>query len=37
MRRLSLRERANWRAEADKVGFTFHTGDGQPYWDESAC
>jgi glutathionylspermidine synthase len=30
--------RADWRAEADRVGFTFHTSeDGKPYWDESAC
>jgi glutathionylspermidine synthase len=37
MRRLSLRERADWRAQAEAVGFTFHSAEGQPYWDESAC
>ena len=38
MRRLVIPARADWRAEADRVGFTFHTSeDGKPYWDESAC
>jgi glutathionylspermidine synthase len=38
MRRFSVPARANWRAEAERVGFTFHTSeDGNAYWDESAC
>ena len=36
MRRLVIPERPDWRAEADRLGFTFHTADGEPYWDESA-
>ena len=37
MRRLSVRERPDWRATAEKHGFPFHTIDGARYWDESAC
>jgi glutathionylspermidine synthase len=37
MRRLPIRERPDWRAQAEAVGFDFHTIDGEPYWDESAC
>jgi glutathionylspermidine synthase len=38
MRRLAIPARADWREEAERVGFTFHTSeDGKPYWDESAC
>ncbi|CAN1564775.1 Gsp Glutathionylspermidine synthase [Rhabdaerophilaceae bacterium] len=36
MKRLSLPERVDWRETAQKLGFAFHTADGQPYWDESA-
>jgi glutathionylspermidine synthase len=36
MKRISIAERANWRAYAEEVGFNFHTFDGEPYWDESA-
>lgn len=36
MKRVSIKERANWRAFAEEVGFNFHTFDGEPYWDESA-
>lgn len=32
-----MRERADWRATAERHGFRFHTIDGAPYWDESAC
>ena len=35
MRRLALGERPDWRASARANGFTFHTLDGAPYWDES--
>lgn len=38
MRRISIRERADWKAKAEAVGFSYHTQeDGSPYWDESAC
>ena len=36
MRRINSRERANWRERARMLGFSFHTQDGQKYWDESA-
>ena len=36
MRRVSLPERAEWRDHAARAGFTFHTFDDEPYWDESA-
>lgn len=36
MKRISVAERAHWRAYAEEVGFKFHTFDGEPYWDESA-
>src|SRR5690606_7936705 len=36
MKRISVAERANWRAFAEEVGFNFHTFDGEPYWDETA-
>lgn len=37
MRRLSLRERDDWRDQAERLGFRFHTIAGEPYWDESAA
>jgi len=36
MRRITCEERADWRDTAQRVGFLFHTLDGEPYWDESA-
>jgi len=36
MKRVSVAERAGWRAYAESVGFDFHTFDGEPYWDETA-
>ena len=36
MRRIAITERADWRAQAEALGFHFHTIDGEPYWDESA-
>ncbi|TXN60815.1 glutathionylspermidine synthase family protein [Methylobacterium sp. WL6] len=35
MRRIAIGERPGWRASARANGFTFHTLDGAPYWDES--
>ncbi|MDE3198383.1 MAG: glutathionylspermidine synthase family protein, partial [Acidobacteriota bacterium] len=37
MKRLSLTPRPNWQREAERLGFVYHTPDGQTYWDESAC
>ena len=36
MRRINCRERANWQERAKQFGFSFHTLDGQKYWDETA-
>jgi glutathionylspermidine synthase len=35
MKRVAGTPRANWRAEAEKIGFSYHTIDGDVYWDES--
>jgi glutathionylspermidine synthase len=37
MRRQRISPRANWQAVVESQGFHFHTPDGLPYWDESAC
>ncbi len=37
MERLTIRPRDDWKETAERHGFTFHTIDGQPYWDETAC
>jgi len=37
MKRLSIPPRPDWQERVEKVGLTFHTLEGQPYWDESAC
>ena len=36
MRRIAVEPRGDWRAQAESLGFHFHTIDGAPYWDESA-
>jgi len=36
MNRIAASPRANWQAKVEEVGLTFHTIDGQAYWDESA-
>jgi glutathionylspermidine synthase len=36
MQRIAIPERPDWRASADRLGFRFHTIDGEPYWDERA-
>ena len=37
MRRIELEERPDWRAVAEREGFTFHYLDGEIYWDETAA
>lgn len=37
MQRLTLPVRENWKQIVEGQGFLFHTAEGQPYWDESAC
>ena len=36
MQRVAVRERADWQAQAHRLGFKFYIIDGQSYWDESA-
>jgi glutathionylspermidine synthase len=36
MRRIACCERTDWRELAEQNGFTFHTIEGKPYWDERA-
>lgn len=36
MRRIAIAPRGDWRHQAERLGFHFHTIDGAPYWDESA-
>ncbi len=36
MQRIPCPERDDWRATAEGVGFTFHTINGERYWDERA-
>jgi glutathionylspermidine synthase len=38
LQRLKTAPRADWRAHVEQdLGFAFHTIDGAPYWDETAC
>ena len=35
---MTTKPRADWRAHVEReLGFAFHTIDGAPYWDETAC
>lgn len=36
MKRIAIAERADWRRQAEALGFVFHTIDGEPYWVEDA-
>lgn len=35
MDRIEIEERPDWRDDAERCGFLFHTIDGEPYWDET--
>ncbi|HLP77070.1 MAG TPA: glutathionylspermidine synthase family protein, partial [Candidatus Paceibacterota bacterium] len=37
MKRHRCQPRENWRAKAEEIGFTYHSHEQGPYWDESAC
>jgi glutathionylspermidine synthase len=37
MKRLTTSPRETWQQRVERVGLTFHTVDGVPYWDESVC
>lgn len=36
MKKVAIAERPDWKQTAERLGFMFHTIDGEPYWDESA-
>ena len=36
MQRRAIAPRAKWKERARETGFTYHTPDGETYWDESA-
>ncbi|GAB2521866.1 glutathionylspermidine synthase family protein [Lysobacter humi (ex Lee et al. 2017)] len=36
MKRIAIAERVDWREQAERLGFRFHTIDGERYWDERA-
>jgi len=36
MQRIAIEPRPDWKAQAENLGFQFHTIDGETYWDESA-
>lgn len=37
MKRISITPRENWQPRVEKLGLTFHSVNGMPYWDESCC
>lgn len=37
MRRVTLPPRPDWIEQVERLGFAFHTIDGETYWDESAA
>src|SRR5262245_26724243 len=37
MRRHIINPRPDWRERVEKIGFTYHSHETGPYWDESAC
>ena len=37
MQRLSIEPRPDWQATVESQGLTYHTVDGEPVWNESAC
>jgi glutathionylspermidine synthase len=37
MQRIKIEERADWKTQAESLGFNFHTMYGAAYWDETAC
>lgn len=37
VQRIELNPRADWQQRVEAVGMNYHTINGEPYWDESAC
>jgi len=35
LERIAFDERPDWRDDAERCGFAFHTIDGEAYWDET--
>lgn len=34
---MTIPPRPDWQRRVEQLGLMFHTADGRPYWDESAC
>src|SRR5690554_6566233 len=37
MERIQMAPRPDWCSQSESYGFHFHTLEGEPYWDETAC
>lgn len=37
MKRKKITPRVNWQNKVEELGFSYHTINGETYWDESAC
>jgi glutathionylspermidine synthase len=37
VQRIELNPRADWQQRVEAAGMNYHTINGEPYWDESAC
>ena len=37
MKRHTCKPRKEWRKKSEEIGFTYHSHEHGPYWDESAC
>ncbi|WP_461539024.1 glutathionylspermidine synthase family protein [Spongorhabdus nitratireducens] len=37
MQRIGMEPRKHWQRQAESLGFSFHSMNGDTYWDESAC
>lgn len=37
MRRVAIAPRPDWTEQVERLGFAFHTIDGETYWDETAA
>jgi len=37
MHRRDMRVRPDWQEKVEKLGLVYHTTNGKPYWNESAC
>jgi glutathionylspermidine synthase len=37
VQRIAIQPRSGWQERVESAGMAYHTIDGEPYWDESAC